>query len=105
MTKIFVFTAGNPTARAHLNHSIINPIDREKVFNSFNDSEHQKLQSIYEEGNGFYAWGAIPGPQNLSKWNAMSIGDYVLCVYENTYHYFAKVLAKYNNCTRYLFTS
>ena len=31
MTQIFIFTAGNSSARSHLDDSIINPIDFKKV--------------------------------------------------------------------------
>lgn len=97
MGKIFIFTAGNPDARAHLQDSIINPIDENKVFHDFPDTEHDKLRNILSEGKGFYAWGAVPGPQNLKRWESLSKGDFVFCVYDNSYHYVAQVLMKYEN--------
>ncbi len=97
MTQIFVFTAGNPEARQHLADSIENKIDQRKVFGSFASSRKEELESIQEEGRGFYAWGAVPGVRNIPNWEVMQRGDYVLCVYGNTYHYVAQVLAKYEN--------
>jgi putative restriction endonuclease len=97
MTQIFVFTAGNPEARQHLADSIENPIDEETVFAGFASAHRKELERIREEGNGFYAWGAVPGQGNLRNWEAMERDDYVLCVYGNAYHYAARVLAKHDN--------
>jgi putative restriction endonuclease len=97
MTQIFVFTAGNPEAQRHLVDSIENPIDEETVFGSFASAHREELERIREEGNGYYAWGAVPGKGNLRNWAAMERDDYVLCVYGNAYHYASRVLAKYDN--------
>jgi hypothetical protein len=43
---------------------------------------------------GIYAPGALPGPGNRRTWEAMDRGDRVLYVYDNTYRYAARVLAK-----------
>ena len=66
------------------------------MFGSFLSAQQNVLERIREEGNGFYAWGAVPGPMNLRHWMLMKPGDYVLCVSDNIYHYAARVLAKYN---------
>src|SRR5215217_783509 len=97
MLRIFVFTAGTPDARQHLADSIQNCIEKETVFDSFAEPLHEELMRISEDGRGFYAWGAVPGPVNQRTWEAMDRGDYVLCVYDNTYRYVARVLAKYDN--------
>jgi len=97
MNNIFVFTAGNPAARSHLDASIRNSIDKELVISSFDTSEHESLLRFYGEAEGFYAWGAVPGPQNESRWKTMTAGDFVFCVYDSTYHYVAKLLGKYDN--------
>jgi HNH endonuclease len=97
MTQMFVFTAGSANARQHLLDSIENPIDEETVFDSFGPSYREELEGIREQGNGFYAWGAVPGEGNIHTWRAMKPGDYVLCVYDNNYHYVARVLDKYNH--------
>src|SRR5918994_4463302 len=97
MPQIFIFTAGNPEARQHLMDSIRNPIDLDKVFGSFPSTDREELERIREEGNGFYAWGAVPGLRNIPTWETMERGDYVLCVYDSTYGYVARVLAKYQN--------
>jgi len=97
MTQIFVFTAGNPDARDHLVASIENSIDQDTVFGSFSSADREVLERIRDDGNGFYAWGALPGTGNERNWEYMNPGDYVLCVYDNAYHHAACVLAKYNN--------
>jgi hypothetical protein len=97
MSQIFIFTASNSEARQHLVDSIENPIDEETVFGSFASAHREELERIREEGNGFYAWGAVPGEGNLRNWEAMERDDNVLCVYGNTYHYAARVLDKYDN--------
>lgn len=97
MADIFVFTAGEPAARSHLDDSINNPVSPDKIFNNFEAIHHAQLQTIQKEGEGFFAWGAVPGPQNIPRWEAMHTGDYALCVYENRYRYIAKVIGKFNN--------
>lgn len=97
MTQIFVFTAGHQEARDHLEDSIERPVDPETVFDTFPDSHREALESIREQGNGFYAWGAIPGPNNKKYWDLMAPGDFVLGVYEATYHYASRVLDKHDN--------
>ena len=59
MPQIFVFTAGNSEARQHLVDSIENPVDEEKVFDSFDAAHHEELRRIKEEAGDFYTWGAV----------------------------------------------
>jgi hypothetical protein len=73
MPQIFVFVAGNPEARRHLAVTIENPIDKGKVFDSFAPTYHEELEIIQEEGNGFYAWGAVPGEMNTPRWEAVTM--------------------------------
>jgi hypothetical protein len=67
------------------------------VFDGFPSTYRKDLEGIREEGNGFYAWGAVPGDMNTLRWNQMKQGDYVLSSYDNAYHHAARVLAKYDN--------
>ena len=97
MPQIFVFTAGNSEARQHLIDSIQDPIDDAKVFDSFEESRHEELRGIKDEGKGFYAWGAVPGIRNIPTWEQMERGDFVLCVYGGAYRYVARILALYDN--------
>jgi hypothetical protein len=97
MPEIFVFTAGDRAARQHLADSIEHPIPDGTVFANFGERHHEELERISEEGNGFYAWGALPGVKNRRTWEAMEREDRVLCVYDNAYRYTARVLAKYDN--------
>jgi len=98
MTQIYVFVSGNPDAQRHLADTIESPIDDEEmVFNAFPPTYRDELERIREEGNGFYAWGAVPGDMNTPRWEAMKPGDYALSVYDNAYHHAARVLAKFDN--------
>jgi len=94
--QIFIFTAGNSEARQHLEISIKNPINLETIIEFFEPEDQEELRLINSE-HGIYAWGAIPGLSNERLWNEIKPNDYVLCVYENTYHYVANVLKKCRN--------
>jgi putative restriction endonuclease len=98
MPQIFVFAIGkrDEHAQRNLTNSIENSIDEQMVFGSFPSAQRDELERIREEGNGFYAWGAVPGERNIPTWHAMRPGDYVLCASDNVYHYAARVIAKYN---------
>ena len=97
MAQMFVFTAGNREARRHLRQSIEQSINEDIVLNSFDETERRDLLRVRDEGGGFYAWGATPGPENKRIWEAMAAGDYVLCVYDGTYQFASRVLYKSNN--------
>jgi len=97
MPQIFVFTAGSPEAQRHVADTIESPIVEEMVFDSFPPAYREELERIREEGNGFYAWGAVPGEMNIARWEAMEAGDYALSSYGNAYRHTARVLAKYDN--------
>jgi hypothetical protein len=97
MPQLFVFVAGNPEAQRHVADTLERPIDEAVVFNSFPPAYREELESIREEGYGFYAWGAVPGEMNTPRWEAMESGDYALSSYGNAYHHAARVLAKYDN--------
>jgi len=97
MARLFIFTAGNPSARGHLSNSITNSIDKELVLRLCHPSEKFHLQQVHEKEKGLYAWGAIPGKGNQRNWEAMDIGDLVLCVYDSHYHFLSTVHGKINN--------
>ena len=97
MPQMFVFTAGNSEARQHLIASIQHPIDDARVFDNFEESHHEELERIKDEGKGFYAWGAVPGIRNIPTWEQMKRGDFVLCVYDSADRYVARILGLYDN--------
>jgi MoxR-like ATPase len=94
--RVFIFTAGNVEARAHLDDSIRNPVDLNRALAHFSADEQERIRAIAAE-HGLYAWGAIPGPQNTPRWEAIEAGDWMLCVFEHHYRYAAQVIAKYDN--------
>jgi len=93
MTQIFIFTAGNSTARSHLDDSIINPIDFKKVEISLDKTQIEKLLISNNEKN-IFCWGAMPGKNNLRNWNLMQKGDYVICVYSSHYRFISRCTGK-----------
>ena len=98
MPQIFAFAIGkrDKQAQRNLANSVENSIDEQMVFASFASAQWNELECIQAEGDGFYAWGAVPGPQNLRHWKLMKPGDFVLCVSDNVYRYVARVIAKYD---------
>ena len=96
MTQIFIFTAGNSSARSHLDDSIINPIDFKKVEISLDKIQIEKLLISNNEKN-IFCWGAMPGKNNLRNWNLMQKGDYVICVYSSHYRFISRCTGKINS--------
>lgn len=95
-TNVFIFTAGDPSARAHLDDSITSPIPLETVLAHL-PSDTRSLITELNAQHGLYAWGAIPGPQNKRRWEAMQEGDIALCVYDSSYRYAARVVKKFES--------
>ena len=93
MTQIFIFTAGNSSARSHLDDSIINPIDFRKVEISLDKSQIKKLL-ISNNKKSIFCWGAMPGKNNLRNWNLMQKDDYVICVYSSHYRFISRCTGK-----------
>jgi hypothetical protein len=94
--NIFIFTAGDSAARAHLADSISNPIDQNRVLEFFDLNDREIVSQINSE-HGLFAWGAVPGVQNNPRWGQIKAGDWMLCVFESTYQYVAQVVAKFDN--------
>jgi 5-methylcytosine-specific restriction enzyme B len=95
--QIFVFTAGNADAQAHLADSIEAPVVLERVLAQFPRESEAEIRRIHDVAEGLYAWGAVPGQQNTPRWQQMKPGDWALCVFESRYRFAAKVIAKYDN--------
>jgi len=94
MNKLFIFTAGNKPARIHLKDSIESSIATRIIDTHLTSTQKEQMQA--KDGN-FYAWGAIPGPRNEVMWSNLNSGDYILCVYANTYQYVSQCIHKYHN--------
>ena len=94
--NIFIFTAGDSAARAHLADSITNPIDQNRVLEFFDLNDREIVSKINIE-HGLFAWGAIPGVQNNPRWGQIKDGDWMLCVFDSTYQFVAQVVAKFDN--------
>src|SRR5689334_22091317 len=95
--QIFVFTAGNADAQAHLADSIEAPVALERALLKFPRNSEAEIRRVSEEAGGLYAWGAVPGQQNTLRWKQLEPGDWMLCVYNSTYRFVAQVVATYDN--------
>ncbi|WP_158899728.1 AAA family ATPase [Burkholderia sp. L27(2015)] len=91
--NIFVFTAGDPEARKHLDVSITRPIDATTVRENVGPEHLEVLEKISRD-EGLYAWGAVPGKMNNSYYPALEVGDWMLCVFGAKYRFVAKVVYK-----------
>lgn len=91
--NIFVFTAGDPEARKHLDVSITRAVDIATVRQYVPEEQFAKFEEL-AAGDGIYAWGAVPGKMNDSYYPALQIGDWVLCVFGARYRFVAKVVHK-----------
>jgi hypothetical protein len=89
--QLFVFTAGRPAARAHLDHSVRNQIDLQKALTSTSTLTREQIRNIQQQ-YGLYGWGAVPGPQNIPRWQYMQRGDWILGVWEDAYQVIAQVV-------------
>jgi hypothetical protein len=97
MRQIFIFTAAEKNARAHLQDSILNPVPFEWLESELGSMDSAYYRSLMPDGQGFYAWGAVPGSRNRPNWENMQMGDLVLTVYENQYHFLSSVIGKFNS--------
>ncbi|WP_225610227.1 HNH endonuclease [Pseudomonas sp. PDM19] len=97
MRQIFIFTARDKDARAHLRDSILNPAPFDWMSTALTPDQAAYFQSLSPSADGFYAWGAVPGPVNERNWGAMQVGDVVLTVFDNTYHFLSSVTGKLNS--------
>ena len=104
MTQIFIFTAGQSAARAHLDDSIISPVDLRKLEGTFLEStgEQDNLMNRKELENfvgdkNIFCWGSMPTEKNYNTWSRMNIGDYVICVYENRYRFISRLKKRLNS--------
>ena len=94
--NIFVFTASNITAQAHLKETVETSISEEKLRNHLSSEDYENLK-ILSKGNGFYAWGATPGPNNKRNWEKLKKGDEIIVYYNKAYHYHSEIIKKVHN--------
>ena len=94
MRQIFVFTAGDKNARSHLDDSILTTVPFEWMREALGPEQTDYYRSLMPEQDGFHAWGAVPGERNDLTWAEMQVGDLVLTVYGNVYHFFSTVVGK-----------
>lgn len=97
MPRIFVATADQTGEQSLIDRSIVNPVERQVIIQSFSDATYPELIDIERRGRGFYAWGLPAESANVEQWFHMGIGDFVLISYEGAYRHYGKVLGRYDN--------
>ena len=94
MRQLFVFTAGDAAARKHLSDSVTAPAPIALLDECLDPDQAAFLRPLLDDAQGFFAWGAVPGPRNVPMWNAMQVGDVVLTVFDNRYRFASSVIGK-----------
>lgn len=97
MPNIFIAPANTAPDKACLEKSIINPVERQAVIQTFSDATYPELIEIERRGRGFFAWGYPSEAEYVDKWFHMGIGDFVLMTFDGAYRYYGKVLGRYDN--------
>jgi hypothetical protein len=94
--SIFIFTAGESAARAHLADSIDKPISLDFIREDLSPVEKDGIDRL-AIGGELYAWGAVPGQKNIPLWETLARGDIALCVFDSYYQYVSEVTLKIHN--------
>lgn len=97
MPRIFVAPADHAGDQTVIDRSIVNPVERQVVIQSFSDATYPELIDIERRGRGFFAWGLPAEAGNVEHWFHMGVGDFVLISYEGAYRHYGKVLGRYEN--------
>lgn len=93
MENLFVVTASNQAAQAHVHKTIANPIAPDKAEQFFLGENLNKIKS-FSNRDKYFAWGAVPGKSNIRNWNLLKENDWILLYQKKTYTFYAKVLFK-----------
>ena len=92
MKNLFVITASNQKARQHIHKTVDNSIPTQSVLKHFDGSELEEARAI--DKDGYYAWGAIPGPRNTRFWEELQVDDTILIYQSGSYTYRTRVVFK-----------
>jgi MoxR-like ATPase len=90
--SLWVFTTSSKPAQRNKGKSLSNPISTSILENHLPLERLEELRSESEDGN-LYAWGSVPGPDNIDNWKEMEPGDYVLTYQEKGYIYWSRVIS------------
>ena len=94
MAQIFIFTAGDLSARSHLNDSIKSPVNFSKLEENLDKNVINEVLHSLDKDN-IFCWGSMPGKNNIRNWGLMKEDDYVICVYLVTINLYQDVLVKF----------
>ncbi|MBO8223110.1 hypothetical protein HA142_06245 [Prochlorococcus marinus str. XMU1401] len=93
MAQIFIFTAGDVSARSHLNDSIKSPVNFSKLEENLDKTFINELLHSVDKDN-IFCWGSMPGKNNIRNWGLMKEDDYVICVYSSHYKFISRCTGK-----------
>lgn len=93
---IYYFTASDKKARENLNITIYNKINLGKYKEFLSEEELEELDKI-DCLNGCYMWGAVPGLNNLPRWEKVKPKDIILGYSEKKFICFSEISYKMNN--------
>lgn len=77
MNRIILQPSGSQIAQEHFNNTVKNPVSISVLEQFLNNSEIEKLRSIYPNGE-LQVWGVTPGGSNPNKWKKIKRGDVTL---------------------------
>lgn len=81
-------------AREHLDDSIRRDVPLSWLNEYLPKEESSYIAFLLRGAKGFYAWGAVPGKNNVDNWGKMSRGDIVFTVYDGRYRYVSSVICR-----------
>lgn len=94
--NIFVFTASNQSAKQHLEDTVEKSVDENILKKYLSESDFNTLKAA-SQGEGYYCWGATPGPNNERNWNQIQEGDKILSYWNSQYHHISTIIFKVRN--------
>jgi hypothetical protein len=97
MTRVIIQPASNKDSRKHFVDTVENPVDL-RLHQASSGSEYEKLLELSLDGK-IAMWGVTPGKNgaNLSKFNKISVGDYVFFTRDNKVYCSAQISYLFNN--------
>jgi hypothetical protein len=94
--NVFVFTASNQSAQQHLKDTVEKSVD-ESILKEFLSDLDFKMLSAAARDEGYFCWGATPGPINERNWNQIEVGDKILSYWNSQYHHISTIIYKVRN--------
>lgn len=94
--NVFVFTASNQSAQHHLKDTVEKTVDESILREFLSVAEFNTLEAA-ARNEGYFCWGATPGPNNERNWNQIEVGDKILSYWNSQYHHISTIIYKVRN--------